>query len=624
MGINRLVLAVAVTVMQMCAHAQQVSPSNSTSSTTYKVRVEKSVLVPMRDGIRLSTDLYFPEAAGQKLPVILDRTPYNKNTRFATGQRLAGLPEYFASHGYVVAVEDVRGKFESEGNYIVSAADTNDGYDAIDWLATQEWSNGKVGTIGCSYDGENQMETAKLRNPHHTAMIPMASGGSRRYFASLQGGAFFLASNADWFRENGNKLRPQLPANVSREDFLRLTQRFSLIPSVPHEGFAAVLWSLPLTDMMNKLGMPPTDWEGWVSHKEADPWWDQFGYVKPSDHFNTPALFADSWYDYGVADTLALWQQMQKNGDSQQARDNQFAVIGPDTHCRFVLGSEHTLVGDRDLGDTRFEFWGLWLRWFDHWLKGDDNAATKMSKLQIYVMGKNQWRGENEWPLARTQFAKYYLHSDGHANSRIGTGTLTLVRPENEAPDHFVYDPKAPIPSLGGPDWGGDSGVPSGGRDQAGIEMRDDVLVYTSPPLEKGVEVTGPLAAVLYVSSSAKDTDFTAKLVDVYPDGTAYNVNEGILRARYREGFEKKVWMKSGEVYEVKIDLQATSNFFPAGHRIRLEVSSSNFPTYDRNLNTGGNNYDETNWVIAHNTVLHSKEHASYLLLPVVPEANQQ
>ena len=243
-----------------------------------------------------------------------------------------------------------------------------------------------------------------------------------------------------------------------------------------------------------------------------------------------------------------------------------------------------------------------------------------MPKLQIYVMGRGEWRGENEWPLARTVFTKFYLHSDGNANSRAGKGRLSTDAPQVESPDRFVYDPAAPVPSLGGPDWGASQpDLLPGGTDQGRAEMRHDVLVYTTPPLENGLEVTGPLELVLYVSSSARDTDFTGKLVDVYPDGTAYNVQEGILRARYREGFDKKLWMKGGEVYEIRIDLQVTSNYFPPGHRIRLEVSSSNFPRFDRNLNTGGNQFEETEWAAATNTVHHSADYPSHLLLPVIP-----
>jgi putative CocE/NonD family hydrolase len=581
----------------------------------HSVRVERSVLVPMRDGVKLSTDLYFPVDAGKKLPVIMIRTPYNKKVEWTVEPG-----RWFAGQGYIVAIQDVRGKFESQGEYIVSASDTQDGYDTIDWLAAQPWSTGKVGTYGCSYSGENQVQTATLRNLHHTAMIPQASGGSRRYFALYQGGVLELAAGADWFRGNGSKVRPVLSPATSQARFTQAAAYYDFNPVLPEIDVRKVMLSLPLIDLVDRMGAPPSDWEGIVSHGPADPWWDQFGYIEETDRFNTPALFVDSWYDYGPADTLALRKLFARNADSDRTRNNLFTVIAPGTHCSYEAADEHTIVGSRDVGDARLDFRGLYLKWFDYWLKGAKNGVLGMPKLQIYVMGRGEWRGENEWPLARTEFTRYYLHSDGNANSRVGTGSLSTDPPENESSDRFVYDPAAPVPSLGGPDWGASHpDLLPGGTDQGAAEMRHDVLVYTSPPLEKGLEVTGPLELVLYVSSSARDTDFTGKLVDVSPDGTAYNVQEGILRARYREGFDKKVWMKEGEVYEVRVDLAVTSNFFRPGHRIRLEVSSSNFPRFDRNLNTGGNNYDETKWVTAENTVHHSSVYPSHLLLPVIP-----
>ncbi len=583
----------------------------------YKVRMEPSILVPMRDGVKLSTDLYFPEGMTEKLPVIMIRTPYNKGT-----YRREGSATYiFASQGFVVAVQDVRSKYESEGGeYIVSAADTRDGYDAVDWLAAEPWANGKVGSYGCSYSGENQMEMSKLRNPHLAAMIPQAGGGAYRFAGLMQGGVMELAGGSGWFIHNGSKLRPVLPTNAPHSQFVQAARYFSLAPVFPEVDFGRLWRSLPVIDMVKKTGVPPTDWEGFVSHAPSDPWWDQFGYVKDSDRFDVPALSIDSWYDYGPADSLKLLNLLKKNSGSARARDNQFAIVAPVTHCKFDKCSEETVVGRRNLGDAQFDFYGTYVRWFEYWLKGIENGVTKMPKVQIFVMGRNQWRGEQEWPLARTHFTKFYLHSGGHANSRFGTGVLSTEPPGDEAPDHFAYDPQTPVPTVGGPDLGG--GTPDltvGGQDQSDVETRQDVLVYTTSALEQGIEVTGPIEAIINVSSSVRDTDLTSKLVDVYPDGTAYNIHEGILRLRYREGFDKKVWMKPGEVYQVKVDLQATSNYFGPGHRIRLEISSSNFPRFERNLNTGGNNYDEREWRTAENQIHHNKIHVSYVILPVIP-----
>lgn len=548
----------------------------------YSVRVEVNVRVPMRDGVKLATDLYFPEGAGGgKLPAILIRTPYNRKDR-------TGGARMFAGQGYVVAVQDVRGKFDSEGHFTLSANDTGDGADTLDWIAVQPWSTGKIGTYGCSYLAEDQLELAKVRNPHHTAMIPQAGGGAYRFADLREGGAVGLAEAAPWFLHWGSKLDPN--------------------PKPPKVDLDRMLRTLPLVDMLKKAGGPPTDFEDFVSHEPLDPWWDHIGYVNAKHRFNTPGLQVCSWYDSVVNETFELFNLMRRNGESAAARENQFVVIAPTTHCGWESATEHTIVGKRDMGDTRFPYDDLYVRWFDHWLKGADNGVTREPKVRIYVMGANRWREEHEWPLKRTAFTKYYLHSDGHASTRAGTGSLSMQAPRSEPSDRFRYDPANPVPSNS-----------EGAQDQSALEQRPDVLVYSSPVLEKGIELTGPMQAVLYVSSSAKDTDFTAKLVDVYPDGRAFNLQDGILRARYRDGFDHSVWMKPGEAYRLQIDLHSTSNYFPAGHRIRLEISSSNFPRLDRNLNTGGRNYDEVRGVVAENEIHHASGRESYIVLPVIP-----
>ena len=591
----------------------------------YEVALEKSVMVPMRDGVKLSTDLYMPKGAGDKLPVILIRTPYNKATsdgyRFRDRSSVAYM---FAGQGFVVAIQDVRGKYESGGTFMgfVSGYEPSDGSDTVDWLASQPWSNGKVGTYGCSFLGELQMETAKMRNSHLVAMIPQSAGGSYRHPGLFIEGALELAAGFGWFREHGSLLRFQPAPDTPRSVFVQGDEYFNREPVLPRIDSREILKSLPVIAMMGKSQAPPTNFEEFVSHQSiADPWWNKFGFIRDTDRFNVPALHVNSWYDFGGAETLELFNLLQNNGDSPLARDNQFVIMSPTSHCMSENTSQHTIVGQRDLGDTTFDYFNLYLRWFDHWLKGLDNGVTKMPKVQIYVMGRNQWRSENEWPLARTNFTNYYLHSAGRANSRFGDGNLSTTAPESEPSDAYVYDPATPVATLGGPSCcteGNDS--PPGAFDQSGLETREDVLVYTTPPLKEGIEVTGPLRVVLYVSSSAKDTDFTAKLVDVYPDGTAYNVQEEILRARYREGYDQEVWMQPSGVYQVNINLDATSDYFGQEHRIRLEISSSNFPRFDRNLNTGGNNYDETSWVVAKNAIHHTKEYPSHIILPVIPQ----
>jgi putative CocE/NonD family hydrolase len=586
------------------------------------VQLTKSVMVPMRDGVKLSTDLYMPAASKAPLPAIMLRTPYNKsNPAFWNFRSPQSVAYYFASHGYVVAVQDTRGKFESQGAFTVSADDSNDGFDTVAWLSAQPWSNGKVGSYGCSYLGENQMEMAKLRPAHLAAMVPQAAGGSARYFGLINGGAYEIAAGAGWFRHNGAKYAPKVDAQLPHDEFVATAELFDFWPSAAGVDLPKMWRTLPTMDIEEQAKAAPNDWKDFLTHEPGDSWWDRFGYVKPDDRFTVPALQVNSWYDIAIGDTLKLFNQLRQNATSEVARDNQFMVVSPTAHCVSELASEHTIVGTRDMGDSRFNYYELYLRWFDRWLKGIDNGVTKRPKLQIYVMGTNQWRGENEWPLARTQWTKYYLHSNGHAHSRFGTGTLSTSPLGNEPPDVYSYDPRTPTPTHGGAICctGSDDAEP-GAFDQSEVEMRSDVLVYTSAPLTAGVEITGPLQVALAIASSAPDTDFTAKLVDVDPSGAAYNIQDGVLRVRYRNGYANPTRLRAGEVYPITIDLQASSIYLAPGHRLRLEVSSSNFPRFDRNLNTGGRNTDEVTGQVAHNSVYHSAGRLSYVLLPIIPE----
>jgi hypothetical protein len=582
-----------------------------------KYRLEPTVFVPMPDGVRLSTDFYFPAGhEGGPLPLILVRTMYNKNT-WRDPQRFA--PGFFTSHGYVFAVQDARGTHESEGVYLVSANEAADGDAAITWLANQPWCTGKVGTYGCSYLGEGQVLVATRRNPHHACMIPQAPGGVTRSnpFGFLTGGTNELATDLEWFRGSATTLHPQYPVGISREDLLRAASSFSTDARPPEIDFKAVLRTLPLVSMMERAGGAPSEFELFVSTPIEDQLWDEKGFIAGHERFNTPALWIDSWHDKCVAQTLWLFNLLQANSETEPAGRNQFAVVSPTGHCRSETTTERTLVGQRVMGDARFDHWGLYLRWFDYWLKDIDNGVLDMPKLQYYAMGANEWRVADQWPLPETRFTPWYLRSGGWANSRFGDGVLSQDLPGDEPPDHYVYDPATPVPTTGGPDpvspWTGES------VDQALVEVRHDVLVYTSPPLDQPLNVTGPIETVLYVSSSATDTDFVVRLVDVYPDGTAFNVQEGILRACYREGFDRQVRLTPGEVTELRVALGVTSNVFQPGHKIRVQVTSSNFPQHDRNLNTGGNNYDETEWLVAENVLHHSAERPSRLMLPVIP-----
>ena len=587
----------------------------------YKVIIQKSRMIPMRDNIRLSTDLYVPKNKEGKLPVILIRTPYNKNV-FRNKEK-KHIAHFFSSQGYIVAVQDCRGKFESEGIYSPPAGnEANDGYDTVDWLTKQDWSNGKVGTFGCSYPGETQMVQAPLMHPGLAAMIPQAAGGvigaangRYNYWAGFKGGVLDHAASISWYFRAAHKYSYKPPPGLTDTEILNIREFFNpAVTKLPDIDLEQLNWYLPLIDVMNEAGAPPNDWVDLITKDFGDSWWhDVMGFYNGNEKFNTPAIHMSSWYDFSVEETLFASNYFRENAVSKSATENQFVIIAPTGHCDFDGADENTQVGELYIGDARFDYLGTYLKWFDYWLKAQENSVTDMPKVQYYTMGKNQWQSADAWPLPETKFAKYYLHSNGSANSRYGNGRLSLKLPKNELPDIYIYDPGNPVPTLGG-----SRSEPPGAFDQATVEIRNDVLVYSTPILKKGIEITGPITLIIYVSSSAKDTDFTAKLVDVYPDGKAYNIQDTIFRSRYRDGFTKKVWMKEDEVYKIQLNLNAASNYFASGHIIRLQVSSSNFPMYERNLNTGGNNYDETEWIVAENTIHHSKEYPSHIILPII------
>ncbi len=583
-----------------------------------EVRLEKSRMVPMRDGVRLATDLYFPEIADEKLPVVLIRTPYNKNEFRDEKDNDVYM---FASRGFVVAVQDSRGKFESEGIYSPPAgSEAIYGYDTVDWISKQSWSNGKVGMHGCSYPAELQAATAPLRHPNLTTIIPRngpmigAANGRYRYWSGFKRGVLDFAATLPWHFGTGNKYSLKPPPGLSDEEILRIREFFNPDASkVPEPDWEKLIWTLPLADIMNKAGAPPNDWLNLVTRDFSDPWWhDTMGYYDGTEKIDVPALHMSSWYDPSVEETIFEFNYFQENVVSETAANNQFLIVppppiaatnGPPSAPRSAIGT--SAIGTsvmRGAITTRSTLIG----------------SSTGSKVQYYTMGSNEWQSADSWPPPETRYTKYYLHSEGRANSRYGDGVLSTEAPGEEPPDIFTYDPGHPVPSVGGP-RGTPYGTPSGAIDQGRVDVRNDVLVYTTPPLKEGIELTGSITAVFYVSSTAKDADFTGKLVDVYPDGTAYNLQVGILRARYREGFTQKVWMEEGGVYRIQIDMDATSNYFAPGHRIRLQVSSSDFPLFERNLNTGGNNFDETEWIVARNSVHHSEEHPSHLVLPIIP-----
>jgi putative CocE/NonD family hydrolase len=617
---------IKTTAILWIVFSQLATTALADSDGPYEIRIEKSVMIPMRDGAVLSTDLYFPKGASGKLPVLLNQTMYNKNGWFNPEGLFAAL----IKKGFVVAIQDVRGHYESTGRFKYASGRREDGHDTIEWLIRQDWSDQQVGALGCSYQGETVLSIAAINHPNLTVIQP--SNPTSGYYTpgrgliAFDGGVFELAQTAGWFGFAGSQIFYGPPEWVDRREWF-LSPAAKLFRQAPEIDFQKSILplfnTLPTISILERAGIPPTDYEDHLRDAPDSEFSRTRNWLKTTEETNVPALIIDSWYDYGPAEATKIFNQFREKSQSKKARDNQFLIIGPGGHCQHHSASEKTMVGARDLGDARFPYVDAQVKWFSYWMKGEKNGITDMPAVQYYLMGRNTWEQAEEWPITGTKYQKWFLHSAGNANSRHGDGQLSAETPANEPSDHFEYDPANPVPTLGGHTCCTGLAEESGGYDQSKIELRDDILVFTSDALKEGIEVTGPIRVVLSVESSALDTDFTAKLLDVYPDGRAFNIQEGALRMRYREGLDHEVLMEPGKTYSVELDLHATSNWFGPGHRIRLDISSSNFPRWERNLNTGENNHTGTEWVKAQNTVHHSAEHPSYLLLPVVPQRTQ-
>jgi putative CocE/NonD family hydrolase len=605
--------------------------------------VERKVMMPMPDGVRLATDIYRPKNATGKVPTIWVRTPYNFNFWDVHNGVPADMTAMLTAvkRGYAYVVQNERGHFFSEGNYDILGSKT-DGYNTVDWLTKQPWSNGKVGTTGCSSTAEYQMGVAALGHPGYAAMNVQGFGaGVGRvgpYYEQgnwYRGGAVQMLFIA-WLYGEQNQVRPMFPPNTPREDLIRASKSFDLAQHLPPVDWGKELWHLPVQDIIKNVDGPrgifespmPVETGGrMIQRTPNDPAWYQGGLYHDDMKLNVPGLWFMSWYDVSIGPNLALYNHVRKTASPDVANE-QWAVIAPVAHCSYTRATADTIVGERSMGDARLDYNDIVYGFFDRFLKGE--KATRldtMPKVTYYTMGINKWQTADTWPPAGAQPLTFFLGSGGKANSLAGDGALAAAAPDTDKPDGFTYDPSNPVLSYGGNVCCTGNAVQAGAFDQRRMEARDDVLVYTSEPFREGTEVSGPITPTLYVSSDAKDTDFTVKVLDVYPDGRAYNLDESIQRMRYRDGYDKPVaWMESGKVYKVTLQPLTTSNYFDAGHRLRIEVSSSNFPRFDRNLNTGGNNYDESKPVVAHNAVHHSKQYPSSVTVTVVkrPSASSQ
>ncbi len=567
----------------------------------YQVKVERNVPVKMRDGVILRGDILRPDVEG-KFPVLLQRTPYRRST---WGYDI-GFALQAASKGYVVFIQDVRGRFTSDGEWRPFVHESEDGYDTIEWIAAQPYSNGKVGMFGGSYVGATQMLAAISNPPHLAGICPVVTASNYHDGWTYQGGAF-----EQWFNESwtsglaGDTLEHKIENNPDNQEDVN---------ALPLTSYPIMRLSPALVDT-SATALAPYFLD-WLAHPTYDEYWKR---ISIEDHFaqiHVPALHIAAWYDIFLGGSLRNYMGIKANGGSEEARKGQRLLVVIGGHAGW--GQK---IGDVDFGPEAEKFHenDVTLEWYDFLFKGVQNEFASGKPVRIFVMGLNQWRQEDDWPLARAKTTKYYLHSQGSANSAQGNGVLSTVAPGSETVDKFTYDPGKPVPTVGGPLCCDSNHLAPGPRDQHKVEDRDDVLVYSTPPLDHDLEVTGPVRLEFFASSSAVDTDFTAKLVDVAPDGTAINLTEGILRAKYRDSQAAATALEPGKVYPLTIDLWATSNVFKAGHCIRLEVSSSNFPRFDRNLNTGEAAGNSAKWATATNTIVHDKAHPSALLLPVIP-----
>ncbi|OLB54684.1 MAG: X-Pro dipeptidyl-peptidase [Ktedonobacter sp. 13_2_20CM_2_56_8] len=571
--------------------------------------IEKNVMVAMRDGVHLAADVYRPVEEGQH-PVLLMRLPYNKDL---PGRLAAFVSTAFraAQQGYVVVLQDCRGRFASEGEFYPQFDDANDGVDTIHWIVEQPWANGKVGMIGGSYLGFTQWLLAKEHPEALRAIAPQVTTSNYYQTPMRHEGGVFELGVLFW----ALSMVPEEVQRRMRQGQASREQMGAIMQAMRDPS--ALMAHLPLVDQPLLREFAPW-YLDWLNHPTYDDYWKRIAHSEYYEQLTVPTLNMGGWYDLFLGGTLANYVGMKQRGGSVVARAHQRLVIGPWSHT-----NDMGMFSERSYGlaasSAAIDLEGMQLRWHDHWLKGEENGVEQDKPVKIFVMGLDQWRDEEDWPLPDTQYRPYYLHSGGHANSATGNGTLSPDAPAEEPEDVYLYDPRHPVPTVGGAILI-DLAPVEGPRDQRAVEVREDVLCYSTPVLEKPVEVTGPIALVLYISSSARDTDFTGKLVNVYPDGRAEILTDGILRARYRESFTEAKLLEPGQIYELRLDLWATSNLFKAGHRIRLEVSSSNFPRFDRNTNTGGviERQTEKDLVQAVNRISHDAAHPSHLILPII------
>ncbi|MGO8745561.1 MAG: CocE/NonD family hydrolase [Thermoguttaceae bacterium] len=560
----------------------------------YDVEARAEVKIPMGDGVRLSANIFLPKGEG-RFPVLLTRTPYGK------GNVKSPEARFFASRGYVFVNQDCRGRGTSEGEWLPFLNEAADGADTRRWILAQSWSNGRIGTTGGSYVGFTQWASAPGAGDSLQAMFPIVPLVDPHGDVTYVGGSLQLALTMGWGT--------------------MVSKKAAVGPWVTM-NWPKAFRTLPLCTWDTAIGGKVQYLRDWVAHPQFDEYWRNGSVRGRLGEVTVPIYAVGGWYDIFSKSVLEHVNTVRKTSRSQNARRNQHVLMGPWVHG---IGRDGK-IGEFDFGKgSAVDINALQVKWFDHWLKDQPTGVEGWAPLRIFVMGRNQWRDEQEWPLARTQYTRYYFHSAKSANSLKGDGLLITTKPSSSAEkssDRFVYDPNDPVPTLGGCNL---FGCPAGPHDQRKAEERADVLVFTGDALTSPLEVTGPVKVVLDAASSATDTDWTAKLVDVHPDGRSFNLCDGILRARYRDqssagGSDGSLTLiEPGKVYRYEIDLWVTSNVFLPGHKIRVEISSSNFPRFDRNPNTGHPFGADAELNKATQTVYHDAQYPSHILLPLIP-----
>lgn len=556
-----------------------------------KITVQKNVQVPMRDGVNLSADIYFPAENGPR-PSVLHRTPYDNNAQAVIDKAMK-----VAQAGFVFVTQDFRGRYDSEGVMVPSHNEAKDGHDTLEWIGQQDWCNGKIGTIGGSYLAIAQWQAAKEGSQYLKCMAPMSSPSDYIQHMLAPGGAFQLSF-----------LIPVLSAGVNDG---RTNQNND------HLDIQDLSQHLPLITLDKAIGIDKTNafLKDWITTPFDSEYWTTLNMNDKYSQIAAPAFIASGWYDFVVGGAFAQFNGMRNQSKTVKAKES-IVIVGPWAHG---LG-ESTQVGDIDFGErSLLDLDDLDLQWLDYHLNGTRNDISEYPPVKIFVMGTNQWRDEQEWPLARTDWQTWYLSSQGRANTSAGNGQLSQSLPDQEHVDDFDYDPADPVPTSGGADLGRFLGF-APPFNQADIETRNDVLCYSTGALAEDMEVTGPIKAVLYAATDSLDTDWTAKIVDVSPGGYAKNICDGIIRARYREGLGEQVLLEPDKIYQYEIDAGVTSNVFLKGHRLRIEISSSNFPRFDRNPNTGHPVGVDTDMRVAHQRIYHASDYPSHVILPVIPE----